>query len=331
MAHPPPRTRLLCLATLLATTPLGACRAPGDAMGDPDGTGADEAAAQPGLDDPTARMYTLAGSWYPEDPRELDAQVDGLLVGAGATAVDARVVLTPHAKLYYSGLIAAEAWARVKVPDTVILLSPNHWEEGSPQSIWNEGPWLVPGHALAIDQDLTADLMDLDPGYIADRDGFNHHEAEMQLPFLQRLNPDVKLVVASWWDNDFWDFRDFDLETLQASGEAVAQLIASHEAAGEEVLLLITTDLVHHVPLEQLQAEDPILMGHIGDVDPEGLYRSVIDGQLSICGEVNTAVGLYAMRALGIEGWTFLDHDDSYPAGDDPDDVVGYPMGMVAR
>ena len=66
---------------------------------------------QPGADDPSARQWTEAGVWYPEDPDELDADVEALLdaVDAGDPR-DAIAILTPHAGLNTSGPTAAEAY-----------------------------------------------------------------------------------------------------------------------------------------------------------------------------------------------------------------------------
>ena len=45
---------------------------------------------QPGQDDPTARPWTRAGEWYPEDPDELDDTVYRLLDEAGGSPSRAR-------------------------------------------------------------------------------------------------------------------------------------------------------------------------------------------------------------------------------------------------
>ena len=299
--------------------------------GSDSGAGGDEPFVQPGLDDPTARMWTRAGEWYPDDPDELDREIAGMMRAVEASPRSARAILTPHAGLRFSGPMAAEAWARVSVPDRIIILAPNHWMDGVEVALWTDGPWLVPGHALGIDADLTARLQELEPSLERDREAFIHHEVEMNLPFLQYVNPDVEMVVAAWRDNQDWDFRDFTLEEVQAAGLAVAQLIEEAEADGEEVLLLMTTDLVHYVSLEQAEEEDPILMDHITALDVEGLYEAVQEQGLSICGEVPTAIGMEALRALGYSRFDFSKRTTSYDVSGDETRVVGYPAGAVWR
>lgn len=286
---------------------------------------------QPGLDDPTARPWTKAGAWYPDDRFELDIEVGALIAAAQATPRPARAILTPHAGLAYSGAMAGAAWARVQPPRTMVVLGPNHYPDGVDAGLWTDGPWLVPGHALAIHPELSARLLELDGQLEPDRDAFAHHEVEMNLPFIQFVRPDAELVISGWRDNQDWDFRDFDLDQIEAAGRAIATLIDQREAAGDEVLLVITVDLVHYVPLTQSDREDPILLDHIATLDVEGLYEDVRADGLSICGEVPAAIGMVALRELGVPGFDWTARGTSFDRSGDASAVVGYPAGVVYR
>ena len=289
-------------------------------------------ATQPGLDDPTARMWTRAGAWYPEDPNTLDRTVQALLDYTGASRQGrARALLTPHAALSYSGAVAAEAWARVEVPESIIILAPSHWDEGEPLAIWTEGPWLVPGHAIQIDRSLTTRLAELDPTLVSDRAAFDHHEVEMNLPFLQAANPDAHITVVSYRDNQDWTFLNMDLAQIEAAGQAVAQAVREREAEGDDVMLLITTDLTHYQPRTVADRDDPAMLDLIATLDVEGLYTTVREQHMTICGEVPAAVGMVALRELGVGSFDMTTRDTSDRVTGDPTDVVGYPAGVVLR
>ena len=104
----------------------------------------------PFQDDPSARMWRNSASWYPQDYLELDSTISGLLDEHGASPKrKALGIIAPHAGVANSGHVAAAAYGRVEVPDLVILLAPKHHNEGASPAAWNEGPILVPGHALA--------------------------------------------------------------------------------------------------------------------------------------------------------------------------------------
>lgn len=287
-------------------------------------------APQPGADDPTARQWEKAGTWYPADPDELDEDVGALLDAIGATEVrGAHVMLTPHASLRFSGPTAAEAFARVDIPDRVILLAPDHWGDGEATAIWNEGPWLVPGHAIEIDQVLVAELIEALPDLAPDRVAFENHEEELQLPFLQLLRPDVKIAPIAIFDNSRNHFKDFDVARLEQWGTAIASVIRAHAEAGEHVLLLTTTDLVHHEEATLAAEQDPALLEYVSALDVEGLHGYVTQNEVSICGEIPTSIMMIVARELGASGIEILAQGDSLHANPDEADVIGYPAAAA--
>jgi AmmeMemoRadiSam system protein B len=283
---------------------------------------------QPGADDPTARPWQMAGDWYPEAPDELDDAVADLLGAVdGGDPRPALAILTPHAGLRSSGPTAAEVYARALIPDRVILLAPDHWGGGARAAVWTGGPWLVPGHAIAIDDELVAELRAALPELEPDPVPFDHHEEEMQLPFLQWLRPDARIAPIALYDNSRHHFDGFDVARVTAWGEALAGVLAAHE--GERVLLLTTTDLTHHETLEVGQREDAALLDEIGALDVDGLYEHVTGGSVSMCGEIPTAITMAALRALGASSMEVLARGNNLHAGGDEGDVVGYPAAAA--
>ena len=317
------------LSLIIALVATGACGEGGES-----GEGTDSEAempfVQPGLDDPTARQMTKAGSWYPEDHEELDADVMALIDGIGAGEVrPACAMLTPHASLKFSGPTAAEAFARVEIPDRVIVLAPDHWGEGAPAAIWNEGPWLVPGHAIAIDQELVAEVWEALPDLQADRVPFENHEEEMQLPFVQLLHPDVTIAPVAIYDNSRNHFKDFDVARIEQWGTALADVIGAHAEAGEHVMLLTTTDLVHHETEALAEEQDPAMLELVAALDVEGLYTYVTENEVSVCGEIPTAIMMVVVRELGGSGIEIIARGNSLHANPDDTDVIGYPAAAA--
>ena len=290
-----------------------------------------DAASQPGARDETARRWELAGDWYPASPGDLDDAVGDLLDAVDAEPRPALAVLTPHASLPVSGPTAAEVFARIELADRIILLSPDHWGDGEPAAIWTDGPWLVPGHAIEIDHDLVAELRDALPDVAPDRTAFGNHEEEMQLPFLQYLHPDATIAPIALFDNSRRHFQGWEIERIQAWGDAIAGVVAAHREAGEDVTLLVTTDLTHHEVLEIGDEQDAALMSRIGALDVEGLFGDVTDGQISICGEIPTAILMAALRALGRDSIEVIGRGSSYLHNGDEDDVIGYPAAAAWR
>jgi AmmeMemoRadiSam system protein B len=287
---------------------------------------------QPGADEPGARPWMNAEGFYEEDPRELYQTLDGLLDEArGEAPRPARAVLVPHAGLRYSGHIQASVFARVEVPEVVVILASDHNLEGAPLAIWGQGPWLVPGYAVGVRQDLSDRLREAIPDLVQDEAPFAGHPAEMQVVFLPHLNPEAQVVVVAIHDNSRNHFPDFTKERVEALGAALAGFLQELEDEGQPALLLTTTDLVHREPLEVTRAKDERLRELIAALDVEGLHDYVTQEQISICGEVPTALMMSALRHLGHREMEVISFGDSYDINNKPDSVTGYVGGITWR
>jgi AmmeMemoRadiSam system protein B len=290
----------------------------------------DDPFVQPGLDDPEARPWTKANTWYPEDPDELDAEVEALLDAAFTGEPRSAVaILTPHAGLNTSGPTAAEIYARVEIPARVLVLAPDHWGDGELEAIWPGGPWLVPGHAIAMDDALRDALRTALPELADDRVPFDNHEEEMQLPFLQWLDPDVTIAGIAIYDNSRHHFENWDVARITEWGEALAGVLEAEAEAGRPVLLVTTTDLTHRETLEVNEAEDAILLEHIAALDIEALHEYVTTEEISICGEIPTAILMATLRAMGRESLEIVANGNDFHHSMNPDSVIGYPAAAA--
>jgi hypothetical protein len=285
---------------------------------------------QPGIDEPGARMWQQAGSFYPEDPVKLYQNVVGLMRDTGVTVRRAAAaVLTPHASLRYSGVVQAEVFARIEVPDVVIVLASDHELEGQPFAVWGQGPWLIPGYRVPVRADLVAALLARFPALSADEPPFMGHPAELQVLFVPYINPDAQVVVVAFHDNSYNHFKDWSHERVEEAGAQLAGFIGELETAGEEVLLLTTTDLVHREPLEIARARDATLAQYVAALDVRGLYDYVTGESISICGEIPTAVMMATLRALGHESMEIVAESDSYEKNGNAESVTGYLGGIT--
>lgn len=288
------------------------------------------------LDDPTARPPFRNGAWYKDDPEKLDAQVNGMMAEHNIQERrQAAAIVTPHAGIIASGKALSAVYARVKVPDTVIILAPNHSSQGEDTAIWNDGPFVVPGHGLHIRHDIVERFVELlGPEVTVDREAWLHknaHPTEMQLPFLSTIHPKVKLVPISIYNHNNHFFQDFDVERIELWGKVVAQVLQELSDAGEDVLLVATTDLSHYVPKAQAKKDDSAMLDYIAAFDVDGLYDAVIEDEWTICGEIPVAIMMSAMTELGYtSGETIIQWDSSHMWGEDSkDSVVGYPGVVV--
>ena len=73
-----------------------------------------------------SRTPAVSGTFYPALPGRLRSDVRGYLAHGPASPRRALGILVPHGGYMYSGTTAGAAFAAVEVPETCIVLAPNH-------------------------------------------------------------------------------------------------------------------------------------------------------------------------------------------------------------
>jgi len=177
----------------------------------------------------------VAGSFYPGSGKELEESVRVLMEKAEASS--ALGVVSPHAGYMYSGPVAGALFARVIVPDICVVLAPKHTRMGSSQfAVWPDGQWLMPMGRVQVDEDFCGRLLRSCDLTGPDEDAhLEEHSAEVQIPFLQAVNPDVRIVPVI--------VSSGELKALQEFGRSLAGVIKKTEG---EVLVVASSDMTHY-------------------------------------------------------------------------------------
>lgn len=225
--------------------------------------------------------------------------------------------MAPHAGYVYSGITAAHVFRRLALPRLVVILAPNHTgvcRAPGGASLWDAGAFRTPLGEVPVDDALAAALAAASPLVGVDREAHQReHAVEVELPFLQTLQPDARIVpLVLAWD---------DWPSARALGEALAQLVARW---AEPVLLLASSDLNHYEPAAVSEAKDARALEAVQALDGEELLARCRRERISMCGRAPTATVLAAARALGATRAEVVDHRHSgWVTGDDAA-VVGY-------
>ena len=175
------------------------------------------------------RKAAVAGSWYPGSPVAIAAEVERYLAAVVSPPVPGRLValISPHAGLRYSGPVAAYGYGllRGRSAITVVLVGPSHHAAFDGVALWARGAFETPLGRVPIAEDLASELLAADPALADDARAHRHeHSLEMQLPFLQHVVPDLRLVPM--------------LMGSQSRGEVEALAgVLARVLAGHEVLL----------------------------------------------------------------------------------------------
>ena len=271
------------------------------------------------------RHPAVAGHFYHGSAEALRKQVREFII-PDAKRVKAFGVLSPHAGFLYSGSVAGAVYSGVELPDTFVLIGPNHTGLGAPISLMARGQWETPLGAVTIDEPLAAAILSKSSRIHEDTLAhIREHSLEVQLPFIQYFKEKFTIVPIQ--------MLDVRLESCLEVGRAIAGAIAecgmrNAESKGSGVLIIASSDMSHYESAETAKEKDHKAIHHILDLDPEGLYRTVRDSGISMCGFGPAVAMLSACKALGATRAELIKYANSGEASGDYKQVVGY-AGIV--
>ncbi len=268
------------------------------------------------------RHPAVAGYFYQGSAEALRKQVREFII-PDAKRVKAFGLLSPHAGLLYSGSVAGAVYSSVELPDTFVLIGPNHTGLGAPISLMASGQWETPLGTVNIDEPLAAAILSKSSRIHEDTLAhIREHSLEVQLPFIQYFKKKFTIVPIQ--------MLDVRLESCLEVGAAVAGAIREQGAGGrgQGVLIIASSDMSHYETAETASVKDHKAIHHILDLDPEGLYHTVKDNGISMCGFGPAVAMLSACRTLGATRAELIKYTNSGEASGDYKQVVGY-AGIV--
>jgi AmmeMemoRadiSam system protein B len=273
------------------------------------------------------RPPAIAGTFYPSDARELAREVDKYSAPQPQSKTSAVACVVPHAGYMYSGHVAGAVYSELEIPRRCILLGPRHYPQGQPMAILTKGVWQTPVGDAFIDEPLAAALAHACPRLREDAVAHcREHSLEVQIPFLQRLAPQFKFVPVVLASDRF--------PALEELGCAVAQVIARANAAAatdsDRVLLIASTDMNHYEIDAVTRLKDAGAIERILALDARGLYDTVRNEGISMCGYAAAAAMLVAARELGATEARLVRYATSAEINGDHSRVVGY-AGLIIR
>ena len=279
------------------------------------------------------RSPAVAGSFYPDSPYILSAQVGKFIDDAALKETDGRLIglIAPHAGYVYSGHVAGYAYKQLvgQSFDTVVLLGLSHRYRIDGAAIYARGVFCTPLGAIPIDEDLAAEMMRLN-GDILDLPAAhaNEHSLEVQLPFLQHLLSDFCIVPIL--------LQDDSPENVIPLAQTIAAAISDRSC-----LLIGSTDLCHYPTYEEARKSDQVVIEAIECFDPDYLrqqmdkYMQIHPTQNFHCMMCSTGAIYATMRAAKALGGDRIEVLKAATSGDVPiggrDQVVGYMAAGIYR
>lgn len=268
------------------------------------------------------RSPAAAGQFYPDSKKELSSQLKSFFELPVSCENKGKILaaVSPHAGYAYSGAIASYAYRELKKDrkiETAAIIGPNHTGIGPDISIFPEGTWETPLGEVMVDEKLAKKIagkpvMDA-AGNMFTLDETAHeaeHSVEVQVPFLQYLFGEVKIVPICMMDQSF--------ETSVALGKRIA------DVAGGETVVIASSDFSHYIPYEQAYGRDGKAIEAIKKLDEKLLFDYVSKYDISMCGPGCVAAAITYAKEKGAKEGRLLRYATSGDVVEDKKAVVGY-------
>jgi len=273
------------------------------------------------------RPTAVAGTFYPADPKELGAMLDGFLAKAAPPPLDNVIAISaPHAGYIYSGPVAAYSYALLKGRhfDRVVVVAPSHYEGFNFSSVYDGAAYSTPFGQIPVDQAFAQKLAKAAPSIKLSSVGHTpapdrlEHSVEVQLPFLQRVIGQFQLVPVVMGNQDY--------DNCRALGVALAKLVK-----GTNTLIVASSDLSHYHTYDEAKALDRKVLNAIGEYDYFDLSRNLDLRNWEACGGGPIVAVMIAAERLGANQAQVLHYANTGDVTGDHSRVVGYGAAAFVK
>jgi AmmeMemoRadiSam system protein B len=263
------------------------------------------------------RKPAVSGQFYPGNPNRLSEEIERL-IDPKIKKQKAIGIVSPHAGYIYSGQVAGMVFSSVEIPESVIILGPNHTGYGPRASIMETGSWQMPMGEVKIDQE-TAQTILRDSDIIQSDTSAQmlEHSIEVQVPFLQYFQPNLQIVPIV--------LSGYNFSMCQSIAHSIVKGIQSNN---KDTLIVASTDLTHYKSQTEANRNDQKVIDKILNLNAQELLEIVIQEEISMCGVIPVTTMLLAAKELEARKATLVKYMTSGDVSGDFSNVVGY-AGIV--
>jgi hypothetical protein len=271
------------------------------------------------------RSPIAAGRFYPGSASALKKTVEKFMAEARPAQFNHPLaIVVPHAGYIFSGQVAADGFRQAAdhFYDVVVILGTNHTSGSFRKiSIYPGDGFSTPLGTAMVDKEVVKAMLAADPDCALDKSLHQQeHSVEVQIPFVQVLFPEARIVPVVVGSPDIGLCTRF--------GEALAKVLENRRA-----LIVASADLSHYPPADAAEDVDKKTLAAMEKLDP-ALLQKVTQAQMRrgipnlhtcACGEAPVMAAMSAARAMGAAGGKVIRyaHSGDVPVGE-RDRVVGY-------
>lgn len=281
------------------------------------------------------RPPCFAGSFYTSNPDTLNKELEEYLDLEKPNIIpeNNRIIglISPHAGYVYSGFVAGKGYRelRGRKIKTVIVIAPSHQMFFPYSSVFSGDAYVTPLGPVLVEKSLAKKIASQNNLVRLSLDGHHwqkvspEHSLEVQLPFIQKVLPEAKIVpiVMGSQDNS----------VIHSLTMAIYKSLKDYPEVNQ-VLLIASSDLSHYHNYKTAYEIDNKLIETFQRFDYFKLTNLLNSRDIEACGGGPIAVVMAVSEALGANKPIQILYKTS---GDSPyvpkmkDKVVGYFTGAL--
>jgi len=224
------------------------------------------------------RYPAVAGSFYPSNAKELKSMIEKFVTPNPDSSIIA--CISPHAGYIYSGRTAGKVLSLLPKAETYVIIGPNHHGYGSAIAVSTQN-WITPLGEVKTDIDFINAL----PKKIIDTDESAHrfeHSLEVQLPFLQHLFDEFKIVTIC-----------MAMQDEDTAKEVAEEILEAKRKTNRNIVVIASSDMHHYLPDNECRKLDAKVIDAILSGNVSRFYKTIYELNASVCGYGPIAVAMH--------------------------------------
>jgi AmmeMemoRadiSam system protein B len=222
------------------------------------------------------REPIVEGIFYPSDGKHVQQLIQKLIAEASNKQSNAFAIITPHAGYRYVGPIMASAFlsAAGRSIKTVVILAPVHRDPHEEIYLPESESFRTPLGLIQVNHSFVDEIIECSNNFFKnDIPHLEEHCIEVQLPFIQHLFPDAKIVPIL--------FGKVNAKNVKLLSNALQVVFTEYYP---ETLFVVSANLTSYIKSEDAKREAEIIIELIKKKDHDGILSAYANKKISSCG-----------------------------------------------
>ena len=276
------------------------------------------------------RKTCVAGLFYESDDNLLKQNIESMFKSITCVDIDnknnIKSIVVPHAGYIYSGKTASYAFnelSKEELPDTFIIIGPNHTGIGDKLSLSTSEKWNTPLGDVDVDVEFANRLNEVDLNCSLDESAhIREHSIEVELPFIQYIasknNKSFKIVPII-----------IKYQHPQICKQLAQSIYEVKKQLSRNVIVIASTDLTHYEDSDTAEFYDKKVINAIENMDSDDLFKQVVDYDITMCGYGPTITAMEYSKLANAKKAYILNYSNSGDVSGDYESVVGYTSAVI--